>query len=156
MKKVAEGLYVGNDADVVGAIDKGYAICSVCKHGPFGHSNALGYGGGAAPAGPNRLWVLNGNHLRVNAIDSAFGHPDGFKALDHALDFVKRMRAIHKPVLVHCNQGKSRAPSVALAALIENGELSSDLDRAGREFLDLYSRYEPKGGVMAWLEKKFA
>jgi predicted protein tyrosine phosphatase len=155
MKKVADGIWVGNDLDVPLAKSKHYAILTVAKHGPHGHAAMLGYGTGAAPAGPNKLWVLQGNHFAVNVVDTEYAHPDGMKALDEAVKFVLRMRDAHKPVLIQCNQGHSRGPAVALASLIELGELPRDLGEARSQFLDLYPRYQPKGGVNEWLERTY-
>ena len=52
-------------------------------------------------------------------------------------------------VLVHCNQGHSRAPSIGLLCLAAHTKLFSGLDHgdAHDRFLELYPEYDPKAGV---------
>ncbi len=67
--------------------------------------------------------------------------------LDQALDFIDHMRVSEQNVLVHCNQGESRAPSIALLymACRLNALPADSLEAAEDEFKQIYPRYRPSG-----------
>ena len=152
--RVADGIWVGSDQDVPLAQAQGKAIVTLAKHGPYGHAKTLGYGSGAAPQGPERLWAVRGDHLITNAVDSEAGHPDSYAIFDEAVRYALAMKAEKKDLLIHCNQGQSRAPSVAVAVLMDLGLLPKNLFSAITEFKKLYPSYAPRGGVMDWLKRR--
>jgi predicted protein tyrosine phosphatase len=60
-----------------------------------------------------------------------------------------------KHVLIHCNQGESRAPSLALLSLNQLGVLSCDFDEAIKVFVKFYPDYMPKLGILTYVRKRW-
>lgn len=70
------------------------------------------------------------------------------------LDFIEKS---DKSVLISCNQGISRSPSVAMLYLakrdkVVNGE---NLDEAEGDFLKLYNQYNPGVGIKIFLKQNW-
>ena len=73
--------------------------------------------------------------------------------IDAALDFIAEgLRSGHR-VLVHCNQGESRSPSISLLYLAAYTDAvpSASLADAEAEFVTLYPKYNPKPGIRGFL-----
>lgn len=127
------------------------------------HRDALGYTGrGAPPDDPEYLVARRGNELMLNLVDMAsfkeqYTNPifeAAFEAIDKAI--------IHdgKKVLVHCNEGKSRAPTIALLWLGMDDRVpefqSLPFDAARAQFTQtLYPEYEPGAGVEAYARARW-
>ena len=155
MKEVFRNLWVGNEDDVPKAKERGYAILSACKDGKTSHRQLLGYGTMAAPkASPEYLVARRPNHLYLNLIDGDEARFVPDKIVDEALKFITECLDKNKPVLVHCVEGHSRAPSLALIWLVENGQLP----RSGaiRRFRQLYPDYAPNEGIKLYTRQRIA
>ncbi len=147
MKEIHPNLFVGNDADCAKCThDSDFAIVHACK---TCHQSALGYTKSLIPIHPNYLIFETGRHLYLNLVDmpnefqSKFTHP----IFDRALDFISKYISAHK-VLIHCNQGLSRSPSLGLVYLAGNGIIANkNYETAVSAFLKLYPDYEPGNGV---------
>ena len=156
MKEVFKNLFVGSEDDVPKAKEKGYAILSACKDGQTSHRQLLGYETRSAPEGDEYLVARRPKHLYLNLIDGpdkAFV-PD--KVIDAALDFITENLGKNKPVLVHCVEGHSRAPSIGLLWLYLNGKLPSDYHRAVRTFRTLYPDYDPANGIRQYVKDRIS
>ncbi len=122
---------------------------------PF-HRAALGYRGRAPDkAHPEYYYAVRGNKLILNLIDSEDEKYFENEAIPTALNFIKDSLEDGYAVLVHCNQGTSRAPSIALLYLHRQGlggcgEI--DLDSAVERFKQVYPPYAPKRGVYEYLK----
>lgn len=150
MIEVAPNLFVGA-ADDEAAVrdDPEWYIISAAKE-PW-HRQALGYTGRGAPKDhaeylsairPGRM-ILN----LVDAQDSAYIPPSVVQA---AIDII--YAALHNTackVLVHCNQGQSRAPTIAMLYLGQHDERFQHLnyDDAVAEFTKIYLPYAPAKGM---------
>ena len=151
MKEVYKGLYVGSEDDVPKAEDRGYAILSCCKDGKHSHRGLLGYESMGAPKGPEYLFARRKDHLFLNLIDG--DNPDYVpdKLVNEALAFITEQLDKGKSVLVHCVEGKSRGPSIALLWLGLNGKISSL-----RLFRLLYPDYDPSPGIKLYTKARLA
>ena len=68
-----------------------------------------------------------------------------------AMQFIDS-RISTKMILIHCNLGQSRAPSIALVYLARKGVISRvSYDKARAEFVKVYQRYHPAKGIVAYL-----
>ena len=59
----------------------------------------------------------------------------------------------NRKVLIHCNQGFSRAPSIALLWLSKKTDIISNdsFQAALIEFRELFPRYQPGRGIVSYL-----
>ena len=148
-------IFVGNQADYENtvAFQEGWMILHACKE-PY-HREALGYKGRAAPrTHPEYLIARRGNRLILNMVDVS--NPNYFdkEMIDAGLNFIDEAIQKSMKILIHCNQGESRAPSIALLYLATRvGSLPIEsLQIAEAEFRKIYPEYDPKPGIYGFLE----
>ncbi len=155
MIEVYPKLFVGNqgDYDYGVSCQDGWAVVHACKE-PY-HKQALGYSGRAVSSThPEYLVARRGNRLILNMVDAP--NPSFFnkeRMIDKALDFIDEMRLKDLNVLVHCNQGNSRGPSVTLlymAARLRALPIDA-LDSAEQKFREVYPSYLPGIGMRGHL-----
>ena len=148
-----ERLFVGSEVDC--AIAKpGWFIIHACKS-PC-HQAAVGYRGSLKPDHPHYLALERGSDLFLNMIDP----PVPLFKLETFKTF---LRFAHKAwqdghnLLVHCNQGESRAPTLALLLMAKRLEaLPSDSYRAASSlFRSLYRTYNPGQGIQTFLNQNW-
>jgi predicted protein tyrosine phosphatase len=149
------GLFVGNQADYDFDVAQrdGWAVVHACKE-PY-HRQALGYRSRGAPKDhPEYLVARRGNRLILNIVDT--DNPTFFakEMIDAALDFVDEAMARGLKVLIHCNEGQSRSPSIALVYLAARlGILPTDsLGAAEEQFRAIYPNYYPKPGIRGHIQ----
>ena len=108
---INERLSFGNESACTHITDGTIAVVHACKE-PC-HRSSVGYSTRTIPSNhPNYLVLERGHHLYLNLIDPPqplFMMPS-FEAF---LKFVDH-EIVDRPVLIHCNQGESRAPSLTL------------------------------------------
>lgn len=149
MIEVAPNLFVGSQDDEaqVRGLD-GWYIISAAKE-PY-HRAALGYTGRAAPMNqPGYLMVRQSDRLILNLVDvddPAYIHD---LIIDTALIDIYTHLDLGKKVLVHCNQGQSRAPTIALLYLRKFTHDFDGLDYAAavEKFKTIYPPYAPARGM---------
>ncbi len=149
MIEVQDGLYVGNGADCrVGDVE--WAVVHACKS-PC-HQRAVGYRGSLSRDHPHYLVLEQGTDLYLNLVDPRiplFMAPSFISFLAFA-----RVQLIEgRKILIHCNQGESRAPSLALLLLAKLvGSISNESYGAARtEFEALFNSYNPGMGIQKYL-----
>jgi len=130
------------------------AVVHACKH-PC-HQRSVGYTGNLPASHPEYLVAQREHDLYANLVDMD-------RPLDHrftgpimaaALDFIEGHDRAGRPVLVHCNEGRSRAPTVAMLYLAKRaGALPDDHLEAAEEFRQRYPAYAPGPGVRAYLAR---
>lgn len=151
MIEVAPQLYVGDQNDYVRLsksiglrFAKEWAVVHACKE-PH-HREALGYTGRAAPKEhPEYLFARRDNRLMLNLVDVDGPAYVAKEIIDAALAFIAAHLAQNKKVLVHCNQGKSRSPIIAVLYLAPT--LSTDSMIAEAQFTHTYPHYSPARGM---------
>lgn len=148
MIEVAPNLWVGaaqDEAAVRG--DPEWFVVSAAKE-PW-HRQALGYTGrGAPPDHAEYLAAVRPHHLILNLIDAddAAYVPDA--CILAALGCIE-IALPHQKVLVHCNKGGSRAPTIALLRLASTDQRFAGLgyEEATTLFRTIYPPYAPARGM---------
>lgn len=153
MVRIYPNLYVGNSIDEENIrYQNNWKCVSACKE-PY-HRNALGYSDVSAPRNhPEYLFAYRGNSLILNLIDSDNPKYIIKSIIDEAISFVDKSLLDGHKVLIHCNEGKSRGPSIGLWYLVckTNTLPKSSLQDAVKSFRELYPNYYPKAGMYGFL-----
>jgi predicted protein tyrosine phosphatase len=155
MKEVLKNLYIGEEIDCSFSDINDFAIIHACKH-PC-HAKAVGYKGNLPPSHPNYLILEKGNHLFLNMVDMErellpkYTNP----IMKAAISFIDK--CIHdNKILIHCNLGQSRSPSISLVYLALKGYIANDSFQVARkEFEKMYSNFYPANGIYAYLKKNW-
>ena len=151
MIEVHERVFVGMDHDCRSG-NSVWAVVHACKI-PC-HQQAVGYHGSLQRNHPNYLVFERGNDLYLNMIDP----PQPLFMLPLFTSFM-RFAAQHwgdgQCILIHCNQGESRAPSLAMLLLAKHiGVISSSsYDDARRNFITKFPSYNPGLGIQSYLRQ---
>ncbi len=157
MIKVCEQipLYVGDQHDYEREVRRqpGWSVVQACKE-PY-HRQALGYSGRGAPKDdPEYLIAYRDNRLILNLVDAPSPDYIPMEIVDTAITFIGDSLQDGKEVLVHCNEGRSRSPSLTLLYLAIKGLLpNSSLRDAEVVFSTLYPDYAPKAGIRGFIEQ---
>ena len=157
MIEVHADLFVGNQDDYESNVkhQSGWRVVHACKE-PY-HRQALGYAGRAAPKShPEYLLARRGDRLILNLVDA--DNPSFFAPVifDTAIDFIHEALAAGDKVLVHCNQGESRGPGVAMLYLGSSTcALPRDFELAESTFRGLYAPFRPSLGMRAFLAQQW-
>ena len=153
MQQVFERIWVGNERDCRPG-DHEWAVVHACKS-PC-HQQAVGYRGSLPSAHQHYLSVTHDHDLFLNLIDPPIPlfKPESFVAF---LDFADVQWLAGRRLLIHCNQGESRAPSLALLFLAKcrNALDASSYHSARKEFEPLFSSYRPGSGIVAYLSENW-
>ncbi len=130
--------------------DADWAVVHACKH-PC-HQEAVGYTGNLDKQHPNYLVLERGSNLYLNMIDPPVPlFPS--ELFSAAMEFADKHWTAGRNVLFHCNQGRSRAPSLALLfAATRRGFIASEsYEKARAEFERGYGHYAPGRGIETFL-----
>ena len=150
MIEIHPHLFVGNDVDCRTAFNNGFAIVHACKD-PC-HRRAVGYQQRALRSDhPYYLTYHTPQNLFLNIID-----PDKPMFLpplfQESLEFIEEEIKTRK-VLIHCNKGESRAPSIAVLYLAKRAKVlpEDSFKEAALEFRKTYPCYAPGLGIQRYL-----
>jgi hypothetical protein len=148
MNEVHHNLFVGSQDDEVSIRGQGaWFIVHACKE-PY-HRQALGYTGRAASKDhPEYLIARRPGRLILNLVDAADVNYIPAQIIDAALGDIHQNIASSK-VLVHCNQGMSRSPTIVFLYLLKFTDVfrRQDHDEDVRDFLKIYPPYAPAQGM---------
>ena len=116
MIEVYDNLFVGSQEDEAALRRQvGWYVVHACKE-PY-HRQALGYSGRGAPkTHPEYLIAARPGRLILNLVDVDNVSYISPEIIDAAVAAIHENIGVAK-VLVHCNQGLSRSPSIALLYL---------------------------------------
>ena len=153
MFKVYDRLYVGSLRDCFHQ-KEGWATVHACKI-PC-HQMAVGYQKSLPKTHPQYLVYDCPKNLYLNMIDPSeplFMPP----LFSEFLKFARYHWGAGQNLLIHCNQGESRAPSLALLFLAKAlGALPTEsYGQAFQEFVKLYPPYSPGLGIQTYLWKNW-
>ena len=148
MKQVAPNIWVGSEADFKQLDQYGteWAVLFGAKD-PW-HRQFVGYTGRSAPDGPERLWARRDKRMALNLIDGPDPKYVTRAMIDAGIAFLdEQVQAIEAPnqILIACNQGQSRAPTLAMLFLAPT--LGPTFDEAEAKFRELYPEYAPNQGI---------
>jgi predicted protein tyrosine phosphatase len=156
MIEVYPSFFIGSEADyeMIVSQQSGWCIVHACKE-PY-HRRLLGYSGRGAPKGhPEYLMAERGNRLFLNLVDADDPAFIPKEIIDAGLRFIDKALKSGSKVLIHCNQGESRAPSIGLLYLVihTNCIPRTSLNEAETAFRKIYHGYNPKNGMRGFLTK---
>ncbi|MBG7614655.1 dual specificity protein phosphatase family protein [Brevundimonas sp. BAL450] len=157
MIEVFPNLYVGSEHDerqTRGA--PGWFIIHACKE-PY-HRQALGYSGRAASKDhPEYLIAHRPGRLILNLVDVDNVNYIGAELVDAALAAIHERIGLDK-VLVHCNQGASRSPTIAFLYMVKHTDSfrGLTLEAALAAFKGLYPHYSPARGMADYVRINWA
>lgn len=156
MREVYSKLYIGDDADYEKVKDNpDWHILRCAKDGPGGHRETLGYQERSAPKGPNYLFVERPRKLITNLVDTDASDFVPAPLIDKSLSYISDSLRVGK-ILIACNRGESRAPSLAFLWLYLEGKLPGDYHRALRTFRTLYPAYSPGNGIRQYVKDRIS
>ena len=154
MKQVADGLYVGTVRDVLPDAASEWSLVSTTQ---TIHYQLLGWDrkfNKPVRDHPNYIVLELEHHLSLNWVD---GGPhlyewSGPATFNHVLDFIDQEFSEGRNVLVRCDQGHSRSPSIALLYMSKRMKLLPiDSFLSAREaFETVYPDYRP-GGIAEYI-----
>lgn len=151
--EVSPHLYIGSENECSFSNSKEWALIHACKS-PC-HQRVLGYTGSLPSTHPNYLVYEIENHLFLNMIDppQPLFKPQLFIK---SLDFIDK-HIENQKVLIHCNLGKSRSPSIALLYLAKRLKkiTNSSYESACVDFNKIYPYYQPGSGIMQYLSRNW-
>jgi len=151
---VYERLHIGDQDDcALGlCLAPGEAVVH-CVKDPC-HKRTVGYKGNLPTTHPQYLAAQYRNDLFLNMIDPPVPL---FKQQSFQMfrQFVRDHYNAGDNVLVHCNQGASRAPSLAMLFLAKDLHVISDesYDKARNEFAAMYERFMPAAGIEKYMRE---
>ena len=149
VKEVSPGLYVGDLQDCRDSTYYTHGVVHACKYPCWNTNTSLG-----------KLACQLGRDLYLNMIDPPKNFPAEFgdPMFTAAVQFIHKQVGEGHRVLIHCNQGHSRSPSLVLVYLARlgrtlNNEFTSahNFVAARAEFKALYPAYRPSGGIRTYL-----
>jgi hypothetical protein len=154
MLDIYPSLYIGNQNDYEFDVKSksGWSVVHACKD-PY-HRQAVGYSGRSVSKDhPEYLIARRGNRLILNLIDPEDPAYIPKVIIDAAVEFVHEQLAAGQKVLVHCNQGMSRSPSIGLLYLTKYTDRIPTASFAEAEiaFRKIYPVYNPAGGVRGFM-----
>lgn len=153
MIEINNNIYIGDDSDCLNN-NADIAIIHACK---TCHQKGVEYRGNLPSAHPNYLILETNDNLYLNMVDMEreflpkFTHP----IMKSSLVFIKKYFS-EKPILIHCNQGFSRSPSIGLVYLARENEISNtSYIGAKNNFLEKYPQYAPGRGIELYLQNNW-
>lgn len=135
----------------------GWAIVHACKE-PW-HRNFVGYMGRGCPKdNPEYYWAKRKDRLALNIVDSPNPAFFNFTMIEKALDFMAEKYWEGKNILIHCNEGRSRSPSIAMLFLATRlyALPTVDYEDAVSFMNKYYSIYSPKNGIRQHIKDNWA
>lgn len=149
MERLVKTIFVGTDLDCFEK-ESVWAVVHACKHPCFERALHNGaYCPGPQSKRLSRSWE---NDLYLNIVD---GPMDCFRreVFSDFLDFATKHFEAGKKLLIHCNRGRSRAPSLALLFLAQHSFLkdTQTYRAAEQQFLKIHPSFLPGAGIRSFL-----
>ncbi len=155
MLNVSDKIYVGTESDCSYNLLDGWAIVHACKY-PC-HAKAVGYKGSLSRNHPYYLILEKPRHLFLNMVDMeqellpVFTNPIMQAALNFIDKYIKENQ-----IIIHCNRGLSRSPSIVLVYLANKGIIENkDINEAIKAFTKLYPHYRPASGILKYMARNW-
>jgi len=159
MIEIINNLLIGDDSDCSKSkfleVEGGVALIHACK---TCHKRALGYSGNLRHDHPNYLIYPSDKHLYLNIVDMPrellpiYMHPISRAAMSFIKDNITT-----GPILMHCNKGFSRSPSLGLIYLAQTGAITNEsYDSAADEFIGIYPFFMPGAGIELYMKNNWA
>ena len=158
MVEIHTGVWVGDENDYLNTVMRqdGWAVVHACKE-PY-HRQALGYTGRGAPKNhPEYLVARRDKRLILNLVDVDDPAFIRREIVDAAVAFIDERLQAGQTVLVHCNQGRSRGPTIGFLYLVAHTDRLSTLsyDDAVADFRRIYPPFQPARGMAVFSKIEF-
>jgi hypothetical protein len=156
MIQVSKELFIGDDDSYDYGIRKydNWAVIHACKE--RWHREFVGYKTRGCPKDSDEFYcAIRDRELALNMVD--VDNPEWFNKdmIKIAMGFALKYSEAYS-LLIHCNRGESRSPSLGLLYLAITGEIPGDtFHSAELEFLKRYKFYNPKKGIRQHLIKNW-
>lgn len=148
MIEVLPNLFVGDETDCA-PFPEDWFVVHACKE-PC-HRAALGYSSRAAPKDdPEYLAAIRGNNLVLNLIDADDAKYIPADMVRLAVSQIVSSYLAGKKILVHCNQGRSRAPTILLLAIRKLVPMLPVIESLA-QFRELYPAFNPAPGMYSFI-----
>jgi len=148
MEEIYTNVFVGDDSDYEKVAEKkDWRTVRLCKFGPGGHKETLGYDTMGAPKGKNYLSVEAPNRLAINIIDMDDPNMIPLECISTALNYIKAKLSEGFKVLIACNRGHSRGPTTGLLFLRAIGDMPHNFVTSERIYRTIYKNYDPGMGM---------
>lgn len=152
MTEIDENIFVGDMDDYKSCMDNSDFVFVQAAKIPF-HKSAVGYQGNSCDMRhPEYFVAVRSNGIALNMVDS--DHATLFSPIlfDSALNYIETKKKEGKKILIHCNQGISRSPSIGLLYLAKEGKIRNKSYAVAKEdFEKIYPNYYPNRGVRDFL-----
>lgn len=153
MIQVHERLFIGNQNDCYDGFGD-EAVVHACKS-PC-HQRVVKYRGSLSKQHNNYLSLQTENNLYLNMVDPTLPlfMPETFQTFR---TFARENYDAGKRVLIHCNQGQSRSPSLALLFLAKDLKVGpgDSFATAAVNFAKRYPNYRPNRGIALFMQKQW-
>lgn len=152
MTEIDERIYVGDMEDYINCVDDHDFVFIQASKNPF-HKKAVGYSGASLPKDhPEYFVAVRSNGIALNMVDSDYMAYFNNILFDAALNYIDQKRVEGKKILIHCNEGISRSPSIGLLYLAKEGKIRNhSYVEAKEDFEKIYPNYYPNRGVRDFL-----
>jgi len=148
MQEIYDNVWVGDDSDYEKVKDKkDWRAVRMCKYGPGGHKETLGYDTPGAPKGKNYLSVEAPNRIAINILDMEDPNMIPWECITTALNYAKEKLDEGYKILIACNSGHSRGPTTGLMFLRAIGDMPHNFHMSERIYRTLYHKYDPGMGM---------
>ena len=163
MIEIYPNVFVGNDEDYLNLekehipgrdIDQPTGDWYILHAAKEPHHRAfVGYVGRGAPKNsPEYLFARRGNRMALNMVDAKSPRFFSKEMIEAGLGFLEEGYKAGKKLLIHCNRGESRSPSLAMLFvfkhILKNG---ATFDEAEAEMKQIYPAYAPADGIRGHL-----
>ncbi|MCX5770331.1 MAG: dual specificity protein phosphatase [Candidatus Hydrogenedentes bacterium] len=154
MIEVYPRLFIGDESDYERTVSHqgGWWTVHACKE-PY-HRQLLGYKTRGAPKNhPEYFFARRTARLFLNLVEAPDPNYIPKVIVDEALCFIDEGLQQGERVLIHCNQGESRSPSIGLLYLVARTATlpKGSLSEAETPFRKLYPLYNPSSGMRGFL-----
>jgi hypothetical protein len=152
MIEIMQNIYVGSEQDYYDIPDtNSWAVLHCCKD-PFHRQFVGNYRGNLPPGHPDYPYKIRGNEMALNLVDMDFfsaGYLDfNRRMFEAAFAFLDSYRAKECKILIHCNQGESRGPTLGMLYASRLGAFGyADFTTTVAAFRKIYPFYNPKKNI---------
>ena len=151
MIEIFNNVFVGSEQDYYTIQNElNWAILHCCKN-PF-HCQFVGYRGSLSPKHPDYAIKRIKNEMALNLVDMdrfSANYLDFNKEMfETAFSFLDEYRNNGYKLLIHCNQGESRGPTLGMLYVARLGAFNYvDFDSTVKAFCTAYPFYNPKSNI---------
>ena len=151
MTEIDTNVFVGDMDDYIDQMDDADFVFIQAAKIPF-HRLAVGYTGSLDKDHPEYYIAIRNNGIALNMVDSDHASFFNLEMFDGAIHYINIKKEEGKKILIHCNHGISRSPSIGLLYLAKEGKINNrTYELARKDFEKIYPDYYPNRGIRDFL-----